>query len=164
MLRAYSLEKTLMLRMVEGEGKGDNRGQDGWMALLTQWTRVWASSGRWWRTGKPSMLQSMGSQTVGLSDWTTTKRWKDKACSRIERINTVKMTVLPTVIYRFNESLLKYQWQTSLVVKWIGIHLPMQGTWVGSLVQEHSTCHRATKAHVPQMLRLCTTTTGAWAL
>ena len=164
MLRAYSLEKTLMLRTVEGEGKGDDRGQDGWMALLTQWTRVWASSGRWWRTGKPSMLQSMGSQTVGPSDWTTTKRWKDKACSRVERINTVKMTVLPTVIYRFNEYLLKYQWQTSLVVKWIRIHLPMQGIWVGSLVQEHSTCHRATKAHVPQMLRLCTTATGAWAL
>ena len=38
MLRADSLEKTLMLRMVEGEGKGDDRGQDGWMALLTQWT------------------------------------------------------------------------------------------------------------------------------
>ena len=29
-----------MLRTVEGEGKGDDRGQDGWMALLTQWTRV----------------------------------------------------------------------------------------------------------------------------
>ena len=27
-----------------------------------QWTRVWAGSGRWWRTGKPGVLQSMGSQ------------------------------------------------------------------------------------------------------
>ena len=26
-------------------GKGDNRGWDGWMATLTQWTRVWESSG-----------------------------------------------------------------------------------------------------------------------
>ena len=28
-------------------GEGDNRGQDGWMASPTQWTWVWASSGRW---------------------------------------------------------------------------------------------------------------------
>ena len=27
-------------------GEGDKRGQDGWMASLTQWTWVWASSGR----------------------------------------------------------------------------------------------------------------------
>ena len=40
------------------------------MASLTQWTRVWANSGRWWRTGKPSVLQSMGSQRVG-HDWAT---------------------------------------------------------------------------------------------
>ena len=43
-------------------GEGDNRGWDGWMASLTQWTWVWANSGRWWRTGKPGVLQSMGSQ------------------------------------------------------------------------------------------------------
>ena len=34
-------------------GKGDGRGWDGWMASPTQWTWVWASSRRWWRTGKP---------------------------------------------------------------------------------------------------------------
>ena len=31
---------------------------------------VWASSGRWWRTGKPGVLQPMGSQRVG-HDWAT---------------------------------------------------------------------------------------------
>ena len=44
------------------------------MASLSQWTWVWAGSGRWWRTGRPSVLQSMGSQRViwtRLSDWTT---------------------------------------------------------------------------------------------
>ena len=41
-------------------GEGDDRGWDGWMAALTQWTWVWASSGRWWKTGKPGRLQSMG--------------------------------------------------------------------------------------------------------
>ena len=43
----------------------DRPGQDGWMASLTQWTWVWANSGQWWGTGKPSMLQSMGSQRAG---------------------------------------------------------------------------------------------------
>ena len=44
-------------------GEGDNRGQDFWMTSLTQWTWVWASSGRQWRTGRPDALQSMGSQS-----------------------------------------------------------------------------------------------------
>ena len=52
-------------------GEGDDRGWDGWMASPTQWTWVWASSGRWWKTGKPGVLQSMGSQRHDLSDWTT---------------------------------------------------------------------------------------------
>ena len=49
-------------------GEGNNRGWDGWMASPTQWTWVWANSRRWWRTGKPGVLQSMGSQRVG-HDW-----------------------------------------------------------------------------------------------
>ena len=45
-------------------GERDDRGWDGWMASLTQWTWVWASSGRLWRTGKPGVLQFMGLQRV----------------------------------------------------------------------------------------------------
>ena len=56
MWRADSLEKTLMLGKIEGKRRRDNRGWDGWMASLTQWTWVWANSGRQWRAGKPSML------------------------------------------------------------------------------------------------------------
>ena len=51
-------------------GKGDDRGWDGWMASRTQWTWVWVSSGSWWWTEKPGMLQSIGSQRVG-HDWAT---------------------------------------------------------------------------------------------
>ena len=43
-----------------------------WVASLTQWTCAWANSRRQWRTGKPGMLQSMGLQKVGHSDWTIT--------------------------------------------------------------------------------------------
>ena len=38
MQRADLLEKTLMLRKIEGKKEGDNRGQDGWMASPTRWT------------------------------------------------------------------------------------------------------------------------------
>ena len=34
---------------------------------------------------------------------------------------------------------------TSLVVQWLRIHLPVQGTWVRALVREDPTCHGATK-------------------
>ena len=43
----------------------NNRGWDGWMASPTEWTCVWVSSRSWWWTGRPGMLQSMGSQRVG---------------------------------------------------------------------------------------------------
>ena len=61
---------------------------------------------------------------------------------------------------------------TSLVVQWLRIRLPMQGTRVQALVWEDLTCHRATKpmrhnywacalepvnhdywAHMPQLLK-----------
>ena len=51
----------------------------------------------------------------------------------------------------------------SLVVQWIRIHLAVQGTWIQSLVQEDSTCSRATKprshnfwACSPQLEEACT--------
>ena len=40
------------------------------MTSPTQWTCIRASSGSWWWTGKPGVLQSMGSQRVG-HDWAT---------------------------------------------------------------------------------------------
>ena len=40
------------------------------MVSLTRWTWVWTSSGNWWWTGKPGMLQSMGLQRVG-GNWAT---------------------------------------------------------------------------------------------
>ena len=71
MRRANSLEKTLML----GErGEDGDRGWDGWTASPTQWTWVWTNSRRWWRTGKPGVLQSMGSQRV-RRDLVTEWQW-----------------------------------------------------------------------------------------
>jgi len=58
-------------------GEGDDRAWDGWMASLTQWTWVWASSRSWWWTGKPGMLQSMGPQRIG-HDWVTELNWRQE--------------------------------------------------------------------------------------
>ena len=57
-------------KRLKSGGEGDNRGWDCWMASPTQWTRVWASSRSWWWTGRPGVLQSMGSQRV-RHDWAT---------------------------------------------------------------------------------------------
>ena len=56
-------------------GEWDDRGWDSWMASLSWWTWVWASSGSCWWTGKPGVLQSMGSHRVG-HDWETELNWK----------------------------------------------------------------------------------------
>ena len=65
----------------EGVGagrEGDDRGWDGWMASPTRWTWVWVNSGSWWWTGRPGVLQFMGSQGV-RHDWATELDWrKDK--------------------------------------------------------------------------------------
>ena len=55
---------------LKARGEGDYKGWDGWMASPTQWTLVWASSRRWWWTGKPGALQSFGSQRV-RHNWVT---------------------------------------------------------------------------------------------
>ena len=56
-------------------GEREDRGND-WMASPTQWTWVSANSGRWWRTGKPGMLQSVGSQRI-RDDWLTEQQQRD---------------------------------------------------------------------------------------
>ena len=81
-------------RLKEG-GEGDDRGWDGWMASPTRWTWVWVSSRSWWWTGRPGVLQSMGSQRV-THDWVTEliniihyiKTSKEKNCIVIELLAT----------------------------------------------------------------------------
>ena len=55
-------------------GERDDRGGGGWRASPTQQTWVWANSRRWWRTVKPSVLQSMGLQRIG-HDWATAQEY-----------------------------------------------------------------------------------------
>ena len=74
MQRTDSLESPWCWERLKVGGEGDDRGWDAWMASLTQWTWIWASSGSWCWTGRPDVLQSVGSQGVG-HDWTTELNW-----------------------------------------------------------------------------------------
>ena len=81
-----SLEKTLMLGKIEGVRR---RGRQRMRWLDTspmRWTWVRVNSGSWWWTGKPGVLQSMGSQRVG-HDWATKlNEWEDYSNYFGERI------------------------------------------------------------------------------
>ena len=80
MWRADSFENILMLGKTEGRragAEGDYRGWDGWMVSPTEWAWFWPSSRRLWRTGKPGVLPSMGSQRIG-HDWATELNWRPK--------------------------------------------------------------------------------------
>ena len=75
MQRTNSLERPWCWERLRAGGEGGDRGRDGWMASLTQWTWVWVNSGSWWWTERSGMLQSMGvgKSRTWLSNWTTTK-------------------------------------------------------------------------------------------
>ena len=57
-------------------GEGDHRGWDGWMASPTWRTWVWVSSRSWWWTGKPGVLQSLGSERVRYN-WEIELNWTE---------------------------------------------------------------------------------------
>ena len=67
MWRAESLEKILCWERLKAKWEGSGRGWYGWMVSLTQWTWVWANSGREWRTGK-SQFSSVAQLCLTLCD------------------------------------------------------------------------------------------------
>ena len=71
MRRVDSLEKTVMLGGIGGGGGGDDRGWDGWMASLTQWTclselRELVMDREAWR----ATIHGVAKSRTRLSDWT----------------------------------------------------------------------------------------------
>ena len=66
-----------LLEHIEGREEEGDRGWDGWIASLTQWTWIWANSGRQWRIRKPGMLQSMGLQRAGQNLAPEQQKWRD---------------------------------------------------------------------------------------
>ena len=82
-------------------GEGDNRGWDGWMASLTQWTQAWVDSGSWWWTGRPGVLQFMGSQRVG-HDWATELNWMDQ-CFKVYKVSKPTQKDIDNLIILLNK-------------------------------------------------------------
>ena len=72
--KADSFEKTHDAGRFRAGGQRDDRGWDCWMVSPTQWTWVWVDSRSWWWTGRPGVLQFMGSKGVG-HDWATELNW-----------------------------------------------------------------------------------------
>ena len=81
-------------------GEGDNRGWDVWMTSPVRWTRVWASSGSWWWTGKPGMLRSMGSQSdmTEWLNWTECLSFTDYKSFRVGAGHSVSLSPLHRVL------------------------------------------------------------------
>ena len=72
--RADSFEKTLILGKIEGRRRREQQRMRWFDGITDSVDMVWASSGSWWWTGKPGMLQSMELQRVG-HDWETELNW-----------------------------------------------------------------------------------------
>ena len=70
----WLIRKDWHWEILRAGGEEDDRGWDGWMASLTHRTWVCTSSGSWWWTGKPGVLQSMGLQRVRHA-WATELNW-----------------------------------------------------------------------------------------
>ena len=69
-----SLEKTLILRRIEGRRRRGWQRMDGWMTSPTWCTWIWVNSGSWWWSGRPGVLQFMELERVG-HDWVTELNW-----------------------------------------------------------------------------------------
>ena len=78
-----------MLGKVEGRRRGWQRMRC-WMASLTQWTWIWASSGSVWWTGKAGVLQSMRSQRVG-HNWATELNWTERIYMEFRKMVTITL-------------------------------------------------------------------------
>ena len=78
MWRTNSLGRPWCWERLRAREEYGDRGWDDWMASWTQWTWVWATSGRWWRIEKPGVLQSMGLQTV-RHDWANKQQFTKEA-------------------------------------------------------------------------------------
>ena len=114
MQRADSFEETLMLGKIEGRRR-DDRGWNGWMASLTQWTWVWVDSGSWWWTERPGELLFMGSQQVG-HNWATKLILFNACCCSVTQSCLTRLATPWTVLCQAVHGILQVR-----IREWVAI-------------------------------------------
>jgi len=87
MQRTDSLQRPWGWEWLKKGGEGNNRRWDDWISSKIQWTWVWVNSRRWWRTEKPSVLQSILLQSVGYELATKQEQNGEYLLGRIDRDN-----------------------------------------------------------------------------
>ena len=130
-------------------------GKDPWWFLaLTrprtcQWVvgkiESWTSSlgvSSWCLTRHPHGVRHMHNDVEGSPTAFWRKQLVSKWVFRVYMIVLVAAVINHSKLSRMKNT----HWGASLVVQWLRIHLPMQGTQVRALVQEDPTCREATKA------------------
>ena len=120
-------------------GEGDNREWNGWMASPTRWTWVWASSGRWWRTGNPGVLHGITESDVN-GYWTATTK-QERLFSMCKGETGFYTMIYPSFMGSWRAG---HDWTTSLTLftfmhwrrKWQAtpVFLPGESHGRGSLV------------------------------
>ena len=91
-------------------GEGDGREWDGWMASLTRWTWVWVNSGSWWWTGRPGVLQFMGSQRVGHNWATELNRWLERDVDSTAFVARILLPALRRTVFHLCGYLWGWLW------------------------------------------------------
>ena len=107
-------------------GKEDKRGWDGWVASVTWWTWVWASSGSWWWTG--ACCSPWGHEELDTTEmkWTNRQNLNKKiilanflpliflhfpsASHFVKMTQTVKQLLFLTLVLPFQGSQLQLSW------------------------------------------------------
>ena len=93
----------------------------------TWWTWVWVNSGSWWWTGRPGVLQFMGSQRPG-HNWATELNW---VSDTIQPSHSLLLSSPP--VFNLSQHQGLFQWVSSShqVAKVLELHLQHQSfQWI----------------------------------
>ena len=123
------LKRPWCWKILKAGREGDDRGWDGCMPSPMWWTWVWVGSGHWWWTGKPGVLQFMGSLGV-RHNWVNELNWTDLKDSLVAQLVKNLPTILETWIWSLDwaNPLEKETATHSSILAW---RIPMdRGAWL----------------------------------
>ena len=108
------------------------------MASLTQWTWVWVRSRSWWWTGRPGVLQCMGSQRV-RNDWATELNWICKntelLCYTLETNIILQINYIPILKKQHGSGENSWTLQSRMIVSNV-----KRARYVTVIIQENKRC------------------------